>query len=630
MNKKVIGFLLAIPALMGFGLTSCSDEESIAVKETAQDKLVEVTVKASLSDLTRASLTPDKNIIKFEWDMNDVVTVVNADNGKYLGTLKVSKIQESDHRVCEFKGSAAIPAGKVKLNFFYLGTAGVASFGDGLTVNDYSVDFSNQDGTAKFAENDILISTGEFVNVQDGNLGMINFGRDFAYGRFILKYNGEEIDLNGKTVTICANTGRLYNKATLNFQSASYTYEEGAIAVSPESNDFYVSFPATEKVNLKFVVNEFDGTKGESLVADTYYTANTNGDPIVVEMRHSDGTDDQQTFKLTYAANYDGAPEAEKSFTWKAVSPYAYVVKNYDLFTREGYVITSWNTQADGNGVAYEAGSNYIVTYPDHVNGTLYAQWEKNTVDYKVTLKYEDGKTEEISKPSTEDTQNVTLPAAPDKDGYDFAGWKEEGTESPVAKGEWELTKDKPQVTLVPVYTEKKYEWKIQWKDDPAVGNEVYKTKLEGGTSPHTLASVHPANPTKEGYKFLGWEYEGKMIKSEKEVVMIADNLNPIIYAKWEKATYDLIVNCWSNDGTDNKSVQTENHSLPHTMYADDWDVPTRTGYKFVGWGVTADATTPIESVTFNTPDAKNVYAIWKKDASNGSIVAPGAGGSDY
>ncbi|MDE7096525.1 MAG: hypothetical protein K2O47_03435, partial [Muribaculaceae bacterium] len=70
MNKKVIGFLLAIPALMGFGLTSCSDEESIAVKETAQDKLVEVTVKASLSDLTRASLTPDKNIIKFEWDMN--------------------------------------------------------------------------------------------------------------------------------------------------------------------------------------------------------------------------------------------------------------------------------------------------------------------------------------------------------------------------------------------------------------------------------------------------------------------------------------------------------------------------------------------------------------------------------
>ena len=540
MNKKVIGFLLAIPAFMGFGLTSCSDEESIAVKETAQDKLVEVTVKASLSDLTRASLTPDKNIIKFEWDMNDVVTVVNADNGKYLGTLKVSKIQESDHRVCEFKGSAAIPAGKVKLNFFYLGTAGVASFGDGLTVNDYSVDFSNQDGTAKFAENDILISTGEFVNVQDGNLGMINFGRDFAYGRFILKYNGEEIDLNGKTVTICANTGKLYNKATLNFQSASYTYDEGAIAVSPETNDFYVSFPATKEVNLKFVVNEFDGTKGESLVADTYYTANTNGDPIVVEMRHSDGTDDKHTFKLTYAANYDEAPEATKSFTWNAVSPYAYVVKDYDLFTREGYVLTSWNTQADGNGVAYAAGSNYIVTYPDHVDGILYAQWEQSVFDY--TLIFEDGagntlgskaingaKEETVTIDEYDDEAAAKLPA--DKL---FKGWAlKEASDNVVTTVKFDDSH--VAITVVPVYD--KYQWIVKFVDE--LDGTVYQTTCPSSEEPTLVYNkVFPTTPTKEGYKFLGWKYNGKFVADypkDKLPVLTKDNLEPIIYATWEK-----------------------------------------------------------------------------------------------
>ncbi len=651
MNKKVIGFLLAIPALMGFGLTSCSDEASLAVNEPSQEKLVDVTVTASLADLTRASLNPDKNIIKFAWDLNDEITVVNAENGKYLGKLTVSKIQESDHRVCEFAGQAAIPTGKVKLNFFYLGTEGKATYGEGRVVNPYTVDFENQDGTSKFAENDILISTKELNNVQGGNLGMINFNREFAYGRFILKYNDEVVDLAGKTVTICANTGKLYNKATLNFQTASYSYEEGAIAVTPSSNDFYVSFPATDAVNLKFVINDFDGTKGESLVADTYYTADDEGNPIVVEMRHTDGSDDKHTFMLTYDSNYEGSTET-KSFTWEAVSPYAYTVKGYDLFTREGYVITSWNTQADGKGEKYEADSKYTVTYPDHTTATLYAQWEKSTIDYKVTLKYEDGTTKDIEAPSTEDTQKVDLPAAPDKDGYDFTGWKEEGTEEPVAKNEWNLTKEKPQVTLVPVYTETKYNYVVKWIDGPEIETDkvTYKTARFTTVSPVVLNKVFPDedqnnypqyykhNITKEGYTFVGWEYEGKAIEKDasgnwnmNQIVLTKDNLNPVIYAKWEKATYDLQVYAYHNDGSDKYSIDTNhNKTLPFEAPLDNLDEPTRTGYKFMGWGATADATEAIESVTFKTPDPIKVYAIWKKDASNGNITAPGASGSGY
>ena len=536
MNKKVIGFLLAVPALMGLGLTSCSDESSIADKVTAQEKLVNVTLTAQISNQTRASFEPDKAVLKFSWELEDEIQVVNAANGKYLGKLTVSEVKK-DPRVCSFKGSLAIPTGKVKLNFFYLGKEGKASFGDGLTLNDFPVDFSTQNGEAHFEKNDILISTGEFENVENGNLGMINFDRDFAYGRFILKYNGEEVDLNGKSVTISANTGTLYNKASLNFQKAEYTFEEGNITVAPSTNDFYVSFFPTEAVNLKFVIEDFDGTKGNNLLANTYYTANTDGDPIVVEMRHSDGADDEQAFKLIYDPNYTSTSDDNKVYTKNRVGSADFTVQAYDLFAREGYEIVGWNTEADGSGVAYEAGETITITFPD-LEQTLYAQWVKTTYNY--TLVHEDNDGNEIIKEEFESDGDLTVTTKKDDaiqtapEGYEFAGWALK--ENPTVPVETvTFTKDNTYIVVVPVWKEKEYTWKVQWVDDPAVGEEVYKTKLESGTSPHQLLNVHPANPTKDGYKFLGWEYEGKMLKSEKEVVMTKDNLNPKIYAKWEK-----------------------------------------------------------------------------------------------
>ena len=44
-----------------------------------------------------------------------------------------------------------------------------------------------------------------------------------------------------------------------------------------------------------------------------------------------------------------------------------------ELFSREGYVFTGWNTKADGSGTAYEVGSS-LDSVKDRI--TLYAQWE--------------------------------------------------------------------------------------------------------------------------------------------------------------------------------------------------------------------------------------------------------------
>ena len=51
------------------------------------------------------------------------------------------------------------------------------------------------------------------------------------------------------------------------------------------------------------------------------------------------------------------------------------VSRGTDLFTREGYTLTGWNTSPEGNGTAVGLGSRMTVTDPV----TLYAQWEKWT-----------------------------------------------------------------------------------------------------------------------------------------------------------------------------------------------------------------------------------------------------------
>lgn len=551
MNKKVIGFLLAIPSLMGFGLTSCSDEASLAVNEPSQDKLVNVTVTASLADLTRASLTPENDKIKFEWDINDKITVVNADNGKYLGTLTVNEIQASDHRVCKFSGSAEIPAGEVNLNFFYLGKDKKATIKNDLTIEDYSVDFSQQNGSAaSFSANDVLISTGKFTNVQDGNLGIINFDRNFAYGRFILKYNGDEIALAGKTVTISANSGNLYNKATLNFQTASYTKEEGSIVVTPTTNDFYVSFPETKGVNLKFEIEEFNGTKMEKLIADTYYIRNANGDPIVVEMRHSDGSDDPRDFKLIYKSNYSEGP-ADAEYSWKAVSPYSYTVKTYEKafegkatdLTREGYEFIGWAEQAepDVNSKLYQAGDPYTVTYPNHTIGTLYAQWEQTEFDYTLVFQDKNGttldsqpikgaKNEKVIVGNYDDTAAGKLSTE-----KKFKGWALKDAANDVVTT---VDFDETHATVIVVPVFDKYEWFVKFIDE--IDGTQYGNPARVASEEPTLVFIKqfPTTPTKDGYKFLGWKYDGKIVADypeNKRPVLTKNDLTPIIYATWEK-----------------------------------------------------------------------------------------------
>lgn len=90
------------------------------------------------------------------------------------------------------------------------------------------------------------------------------------------------------------------------------------------------------------------------------------------------------TVTLTYKANYEGADPAMSEVP--SLKNNALVkLAAANLFTRPDYEFTGWNTQADGKGTSFAAGSNARVDDVDEDENVLYAQWKQLTGSLTIT-----------------------------------------------------------------------------------------------------------------------------------------------------------------------------------------------------------------------------------------------------
>ena len=120
-----------------------------------------------------------------------------------------------------------------------------------------------------------------------------------------------------------------------------------------------------------------------SLTGEGATLSSTTTNPTTVTMGTANATitatfTEDQKYNITYNANYEGSTDDPV-----VVSDYAgetMTIAPYSTFSRTGYAITSWNTQANGSGTAYNAGDEYTMT---SAGLNLYAQWEEinETVD---------------------------------------------------------------------------------------------------------------------------------------------------------------------------------------------------------------------------------------------------------
>ena len=178
------------------------------------------------------------------------------------------------------------------------------------------------------------------------------------------------------------------------------------------------------------------------------------------------------------------------------------------LFTRTGYTQIGWAT-VDGGEKIY----GFDDVYTQNEALTLFPVWNTN----KYTITFDTAGGSEIAPITQDYGTNITAPADPTREGYTFIGWDREVPETMPAENmtvtaQWEIN----QYTIT---------------FDTAGGSEIAPITQNYGTN-----ITAPADPTREGYTFIGWD-------TEIPTTMPAENIT--LKARWkdtEKPTGEIII----------------------------------------------------------------------------------------
>ena len=243
----------------------------------------------------------------------------------------------------------------------------------------------------------------------------------------------------------------------------------------------------------------------------------------------------------------------------------------------------------DGNGNSYAPGASVPADVTE-----LTVQWTAPT--YTVTLNAGDGTIN--SGNVTEYTYGVgaTLPTDVTRTGYTFKGWYDN-----------EALAGSPVTAISNTETGNKEYW-AKWEInqytitfDTVGGSTVASITQDYGT-----AIAAPANPTREGYTFIGWD---------KEIPSTMPAENMIITAKWKVNQYTITFD--SNGGSEIAPI-TQDYGTAITAPAN----PTRESYTFIGWDKAIPATMPAENMIITANWKVNQYTI-TFDSNGGSEIAP-------
>ena len=271
--------------------------------------------------------------------------------------------------------------------------------------------------------------------------------------------------------------------------------------------------------------------------------------------------------------------------------------------TREGHTLEGWYT--DPSYTNKWSFSSSVTS-----NMTLYAKWTANT--YNITFDTDGGTPVPDPNPqSVSYGSQATEPQAPTKDGSVFQGWYYQS-----GQNTWDyysfsrpVTTD---LTLKAAWATRTYR----------ISFDAEGGMLAAGTTTQTVnhgsAVTRPANPTREGHRFLRWYINNPTDEYSFNSPVTADFT---LHAAWQR---ECTVTFDANGGSmePNESTRTVDYgsqigALPGT---------TKDGSKFCGWfcdGTLYEATTPVtDDITLVAQwlDYPKTYTI-TFDSKGGSAV---------
>jgi uncharacterized repeat protein (TIGR02543 family) len=299
-----------------------------------------------------------------------------------------------------------------------------------------------------------------------------------------------------------------------------------------------------------------------------YYNENLTGSPVTA-------IGDTETGNKEYWAKWE-INQYTISFDTNGGSEIAPITQDYGTKitapadpTRKGYTFKGWDKEIPK-------------TMPAE-NMTVKAQWEIN--QYAITFDTNGGS--EIAPITQDYGTKITTPADPTRKGYTFKGWDKEipktmPAENMTVKAQWEIN-----------------QYVITF--DTNGGSEIAPITQDYGTK-----ITAPADPTRKGYTFKGWD-------KEIPETMPAENMT--VKAQWEINQYAITFD--TNGGSEIAPI-TQDYGTAITAPAD----PTREGYTFIGWDRDIPEIMPAENITVTAQWEINRYTI-TFDTAGGSEIAP-------
>jgi len=218
-------------------------------------------------------------------------------------------------------------------------------------------------------------------------------------------------------------------------------------------------------------------------------------------------------------------------------------------------------------------------------------------VTYTITFEENGGST--VTDITQEPGSSVSVPVAPTKTGYAFAGWY---SDSALTSAYTFSVMPSQNITLY-----------AKWQ----INQYTITFQTNGGSSiaPLTqdyLSSVSaPEIPTKTGYSFVGWYSDSGLTTPYAFTTMPVDGMT--VYAKWEINDYTISFN--SNGGSTVAAITQD-----YLTTVVEPEEPAREGYLFEGW-FSDEALTVL--YTFSTMPAEDLtlYAKWEIDPMFGVLT---------
>lgn len=194
----------------------------------------------------------------------------------------------------------------------------------------------------------------------------------------------------------------------------------------------------------------------------------------------------------------------------------------------------------------------------------------------------------------------VSLPSSPHptRDHYNFAGWStsngsSSGGYSVLIKGSTALSR-----TMYAAFAKRYITIKYNSNGGSAVASQ--------SVGEYDWFNITSTVPTKTGYTFQGWEYNGNVYASGASARFVA---GVTLTAVWQAITYTVVYNM--NGGTGTIANQTKTYGQTLTLSS---TVPTRTNYTFLGWSTSNTATQPTYSAggSYTANASATLYAVWE------------------